>query len=432
MQTKHSLFFSGAENALGACLTVALLLPLAGCLGSGPGGTTASDSGDSTDNTVLLNAITDNVVIPTYQAFADTTQEWSQTSNAIDAYCQALDTVDEASTQAAAQQSWKDAMAYWQQLEAFQFGPIADNDAQLRNEIYSWPTHTNSCTIDQHVVLAESTYDISTSPWQATGLDALEYLLFNTNLDHTCPTQIIETQNWDTRSNLDRKQARCDFAKLIAADIYQNAQILLDEWLPGGNDFAQQLLDSGSEGGAYESQTAALNAISDALFYLDDSAKDRKLALTTGLSADCSQTNCIDQIESPYADNGLANIRNNLIGFENLFTGTPDGLETHFSFDDLLQTKAFPDVADEIEFETRAAIDHIDSSSDSLAESINLITNTTEETACINASANPDTASSLEACQLHGLVKQITDILKGSFVAIVSLNLPSRVEGDND
>lgn len=412
---------------------LAMLFLLTACLDTGSkNASNALNAESDEDHSELLTTISNNVVLPAYQAFVDETHAWTDVGDPIDAYCQSIGTVDESDRLSTAQQSWRDAMAEWQQIEAFQFGPITDNSNSLRNKIYSWPDFVNSCTVDQNVVNAESSFDISLAPLQATGMDALEYLLFNTTLTHTCPSQITETQDWDLRTEQSRKEARCNYAKVVAAEINAQADILLNEWDSSGNDFVQQLIDSGSAGGAYASQTEALNAVSDALFVLDDLVKDTKMAIPTALSSSCSQTNCVEQVESPYSDNALDNLRNNLVGFRSIFTGLPDSGSRNFSFDDLLFINNFPEISDSILARTDEAIAQIDAFTSSFSDEVNEIVDEATTTACINASANPDAPTDLRACQLHGKVKQITDELKGDFLTIISLNLPSRVEGDND
>ena len=54
---------------------------------------------------------------------------------------------------------------------------------------------------------------------------------------------------------------------------------------------------------------------------MDKEAKDRKIGIPTGVKAECSSYSCPDLIESPYSETSLTNIRNNLIGFREIFNG---------------------------------------------------------------------------------------------------------------
>ena len=55
-------------------------------------------------------------------------------------------------------------------------------------------------------------------------LQYVEYLLFNNDLTHNCPAQIVETQNWNALSLEDRANQRCDFAKIVVDDIEDNLE----------------------------------------------------------------------------------------------------------------------------------------------------------------------------------------------------------------
>ncbi|MFT5840701.1 MAG: putative lipoprotein, partial [Flavobacteriales bacterium] len=135
------------------------------------------------NQTLLLQSLTDNVIVPTYTKFA---QLAIDQETAIGLYCDAVisQATDTDAKQISAKQSWRDAMAVWQIAEVMQIGPLLDNNNALRNKIYSWP-NTSSCALDQDVVLAEqASYDISSRTASRKGLDAIEYLLFNPSLDH--------------------------------------------------------------------------------------------------------------------------------------------------------------------------------------------------------------------------------------------------------
>ena len=162
-------------------LVLSAAFALQGCVSSGGDDgdqNRETDSSADADYREIFAAVADNVFIPSYQAFADATQSWNEAGNAIATYCAAIDGANESATLEAAQSNWRDAMAQWQQIEAYQFGPITDNASNLRNRIYSWPEFISTCTIDQQVVAADAdaSYDISTAANQARGLDTLEYL----------------------------------------------------------------------------------------------------------------------------------------------------------------------------------------------------------------------------------------------------------------
>lgn len=416
------------EIGLTALLSVFLLQ---GCVGGGSGETntdntdTQAVADSDTSYQAIFTAVADEVFIPSYQSFADQTESWSSTENAVSAYCSAIGTDSESEALAAAQSQWRAVMAQWQQIEMYQFGPITDNGSNMRQRIYSWPDSISSCAIDQQVVLAaaDDDYDISGQVNQARGLDTLEYLLFNRDLTHTCPSQITTVDNWNSLTETVQKRTRCEFAERVAADVHDNANTLLKSWRADGGNFRQALINSGSEGGAFETQTAAMNALSDALFYADKNTKDEKLGVPLGLHPDCDALTCAQARESIYSNNSLENIKNNLIGFRSVYTT---------AFEPQLDGKNFPEYGDEIRQYVDDAIAAIDANDSTLASDIAQIEDEGSEATCINAANNPDQALGNFSCTLHGKIKRLTNELKGDFITIISLNLPRRVEGDND
>jgi len=144
------------------------------------------------------------------------------------------------------------------------------------------------------------------------------------------------------------------------------------------------------------------------LFYLDSSTKDGKLATPLGIFAnECGSTVCPQTVESKYSQNSLANILNNLIGFEKLLTGN-GGL----GFTDYL----------------------LDVGDDSTAtEMANNVTNTINAINQVDSSlANELTNNPEQIEQIHNNVKNITDQLKTDFITSLALELPATSAGDND
>lgn len=427
-------------------------LVVTGCGGvddaTGPAVSTTPTETDNFRRT--LSATATGVVLPTYTDFANAAAELASDSGALAQYCDAIGTADESNALSGARSAQQNVFGLWQQAEAFLIGPVTDNSDNTRNRLYSWPDFVSTCTVDRNVVLAEdSLYSIDTAPRQGLGLDALEYLLFASTLDHTCPSQITETQSWNLRGETDRKATRCAYARLVAQDLSNTANNLVAEWATTGSDYATALSESGfSDTGAFDSQADALNALSDALFYLEKEVKDRKLGVPLGLHNDCLSTTCPDAVESTLSDQGLAHIRQNILGFKALFLASrttdisTNPISTNLSFEEtlgfnyILATRNFVDVSDDIINRTDAALARIDQYTGTLNGAITALSDSDAHANCVNASTSPNITlapdSPLNLCALHGTLKGITDQLRGNFLTIVSLALPQRVEGDSD
>lgn len=373
--------------------------------------------GGSFNQTELITHLANNIMAPTFELFA--TQAKSQQTAVVD-YCaiQASASSTEAEVSQAksdAQQAWRNTMNVWQQAEVMQIGPLLENNSALRNKIYSWPV-VNACAVDQDVVyfangnINGSPYDITKRTEPRRGLDALEYLLFNENLAHSCSSTTAPS-GWDNLTPNQQKIARCNFAIEVANDVSNNGAELVSQW-NGANGYAQTLINAGNSDSEFATVHEAINRISDALFYIDSITKDNKLAKPLGFFANsCGAQACPDDVESPYSQNSLANIENNLAALQKLFSGDVSG-NTHIGFDDYLTDVGDSDTA------TKMAADIITA----IAASKNYQQSLTQ------ALAND--ADRVE--QTHADIKNVTDQLKTDFIKSLALELPKTSAGDND
>lgn len=393
----------------------------------GGGSDTQSGGGVTSDNfdfaSMMVN-YADNVIIPNYQKLSDAAADLSASDGALASYCANIGTENEAAEKALVLSEWKSLQSAIQTSELHILGPVLDNNGQLLNQINPLNSASlSTCGIDQSVVLAseDSTFSVASRTSNQRGSATLEYLLFNDDLSHSCPSQISETLGWNDRPELEKKQLRCEYAQRIADDLNNSASELLNIWaIPGGNYrgiFINPVNDSMS-----------LSALSDAMFYLDVDVKDRKLGTPLGINNNaCASTSCPDEVESPYSESSLVHIRTSLVSFENMLRGAEGA-----GFDDIIEragvgalnTRMFNVIDD--------AIALIDTMNTSLGEQAAAITDTDQEAACANAFANPSVESEYPACRLYGYIKMLTDDLKVDFVAAVNVDLPDRAQSDND
>ena len=405
-------------SLLSIALTAALL--------SGCNESTSSDAGadygnqDNTtsdfDQKALIANLVDGVITPTFEQFVSVS---NQQISDINAYCTAASAFEQDSsdntslTQASdtAQQSWRNTISVWQQVEMMQLGPLLNDDGALRNKIYSWPV-TSRCGVDLDVVSFENNdingvpYDITSRTPARKGLVALEYLLFNPSFEHSC-TGTVTPAGWDNRTDDDRRVARCEFAAEAAKDINHNAQQLLIQW-SGDDGYGTSLKQAGETGSSFATVHEAVNKLSDALFYIDSVTKDGKLATPLGLFANsCGTSVCVEDVESPIAKHSIENITRNLEALDALFSGK-EGL----GFDDYLIDENDADTATALRDRIATALANSRSYQASLADTL------------VN---DEDKVTST-----HNDVKAVTDKLKNEFINSLALELPQTSAGDND
>jgi len=313
-----------------------------------------------------------------------------------------------------AQEAWAAAMTSWERVELMQLGPAgpslsAIGGQDLRDEIYSWPT-TNACRVDQET--GEEAWDdadfFEANLVNVYGFDALETLLFTEASENSCPPQVPPNSDgaFDALGEDGVSLNRARYATALGEQILVNIDQIYDGWDPEGGDFAGTLADAGGQGNLFVSQEAGLNAIFDALFYLELRTKDRKLAWPLGLK-DCGLDDCTGMIETPMAGNSHTWIGENLAGFYALYSGNGGK-----GIGDLLvsvgQTGIHLDISESLEGAETAA-NQLGMPLDQALE---------------------EDPEGLQA--LHDSVKAVTDVLKNDLATLLMLQIPSEAAGDND
>ena len=386
---------------------LALCLTMVSCSsddGSGAGG----NGGDAGRRGEVLAALGENVVVPLQIRFASDAAALEVALAAASADPGGSD---------AAQAAWRQAMVTWQELEMMQFGPSGSSltvmgGSDLRARIYSWPI-LNLCLVDQQTV--QDGYDdpdvLEGTPGTPIGLGAIEYLVFTDSLENNClpDSPINQEGTWDDMIDM-VPQRRLDYATSLATLVRRRADELVAAWSPDGGNYIAEFTNPGRSGAVYGSAQEGLNAVSDAMFYLDKETKDMKLGEPLGIT-DCDASQCPEAIESPWAEASKENVLANLIGFQILFLGAEPGTDA-LGFDDLLVDMGASDVAADMAQATEAAISATEAVPGSFVEAL-----------------EQDPAS-MEAA--HSAIQVLTDLLKTDFVSVLELELPDRAAGDND
>ncbi|MEC7984616.1 MAG: imelysin family protein [Myxococcota bacterium] len=357
----------------------------------------------------VLAAIGPSVVLPTLERFSN---ELSVLEERLSSLQDSLGSAGYFDAQAEAQAQWVATMSVWQELEVMQLGPAGSSmkfvgGEDIRDQIYSWPT-VNPCRVDQRTATeAWTDSDFFTDNLvNAYGLDALEHLLF-ASTDSECPSQVapISDGAWDDLGEEGIQNNRADFALAIVQELQIQAQSLTDAWSPEDGNYSA-LLSVQTADSPYASETEALNAVYNSLFYLETSTKDRKLALPLGLR-DCAEDLCLDELEGLASQTSLLSVRSNLVGFRNLFTGGEDA-----GMDDLLTDIGHGDLSEQILSDIDATISLADSIDTPLKE---LIVDDTDT-----------------AMEFYDSLAKVTTALKSDLATVLQMQIPSEAAGDND
>jgi predicted lipoprotein len=317
----------------------------------------------------------------------------------------------------AAQEAWKKTVGIWERAELFQFGPAAMTGSpgarDMRDPVYAWPV-TSRCQIEQS--LTDKVYEVadftSLSLVSTRTLSALEYLLFYEGTDNACAaTDAINAEGkWAALGAEEIKKRKATYARVLGADVLARTQKLADAWDPAKDNFLATF--AGPPNATFASQQMAFNTVSDAMFYLDDQVKNMKVGKPAGLVPECAAPPCLGDVESPYAKRSKEHLRANLDGYEMLLKGCGPGM-TGLGFDDLLAALGAQAVADKVAgtiTTTRAALDAL-----------------TEPTLEEDIQKNPNGVRAL-----FEALRGNASVMKADFVTILDLEIPKKVEGDND
>ncbi len=313
-----------------------------------------------------------------------------------------------------AQAAWVTAIDDWQKLEMMQYGPAAvttqPGGLDLRGSIYVWPLF-NRCLIEQQLVSKVYDTGVSSLLVSSRGMGAAEFLLFYDGADNACgPTAAINTDGtWNALGGAELSARRAAYANAVIVDVASQASKLDAAWDPARGNFVNELANAGRGSATYKSDQLAFNSLTDALFYVESDVKDMKVARPLGF-ANCEKSSCPEGVESPYAKRSKAHLVNNLAGFRTVFFGCKaDG----HALDDLLIAVGANSLVNNV----KSALDEADAAVLALA-SPDLLTALTDENDKLRA--------------VHAALKKLTDILRTELVSVLDLELPRRVEGDND
>jgi predicted lipoprotein len=352
-----------------------------------------------------------NVILPAYRRVAEVTGTLVE---AVDAYAAA----PSAETRATAQAAWGTTMDAFEEIEMMQLGPLAAMDlaaggADLRDAMYAWPA-LSLCAVDQDT--AGASYADPDALLAGTinqhGLGAIEYLLYVESTANNCsplsPINADGTWAAFTPEVLEARRAR--HAHSLAVLVKRTADDLVMRWEPAGGGFLAELTDPTRTGALYGSAQEALNAISDAMFYLDKETKDMKIGEPAGIVV-CAEETCPDSRESRFANRDEQHVLANLRAFQALYLGGPPGTEA-LGFDDLLRDLGATAFADEMATHIADAIVAVEAIEGTLVEAL------ATDLARVRAA--------------HTAIYLITMDLKTMFLSVLDLEIPDRAAGDND
>lgn len=351
------------------------------------------------------------------QCAFDTFREFRAAAVELDAATQVAVEAPTPSSLEGARAAWKKTIDAWQRAELMGFGPTAMSSSpggrELRDPIYAWPL-VSRCLIEQQ--LLDKTYErpeLATALVSTRGLGAAEYLLFFEGEGNACAaTSTMNTSGtWAALGQAEIARRKLAYARAIAAETRKRADELVTAWDPAQGNFVGTLAAAGSNN-VFSTQQMAFNAVSNAIFYVDDALKTMKMSKPAGFVPGCAAPPCLAEVESVWAKRSKEHMKNNLVGFERLLRGcAADG--SGLGWDDLLDAVGDAALSKKLQAELAA-----------VSAALAALTQPTFE---------EDLQKDMPGVQrLRDALGALVATMKTEFISVLDLELPKRVEGDND
>ena len=254
----------------------------AAAVACGPGGP---------DEAEVLTSITDDVIVPSYEALAS---ETAGLHDALNALCAAPS--DDALNKA--HDAWRGARAAWSRSEASGLGPLLDRRS---TGLIAWaltePERIDSLLASDSAITEDFIRNNISSTQR--GLGGIEYVLF-------------------ADAALTADPARCAYltaAGKVAAD---ESAALLDDWTMGGGSPYREYF-TGQSSISLVSEQAVAEVVRTQVF-LSRTIVDMRLAGALGLRGDVDPT----AIPGGAGLNALADLRNGVLGMRDIYEGVGD------------------------------------------------------------------------------------------------------------
>ena len=251
---------------------------------------TPSENFATTEQTVI-NDFVNNTALPQYSNLVSSAVSLNNSVQMLQASA-----TDE--NLAAAQSSWKNMRAIWEQCEGFLIGPVEDNDYDPNTD--TWPT--DYAQMDS--LLSSSnplqTSNIEALPQAMRGYHPIEYIIFGIG---------------GTKKVSDITPRQMQYLSSLTGDmLYNNVQELYQSWAAAPGNYAQQLLTAGNGGNIYTKKQDLFLAIIGAMSDICNEVGAEKM-YNPYINKDSFLT------ESPYSGNTLIDFKNNIIGVRNVYLG---------------------------------------------------------------------------------------------------------------
>jgi predicted lipoprotein len=333
-------------------------------------------------------------------------------------YCAApsTDTLDIAQTR------WREVMGIWQYFEVFQVGPLSENAKSLKTSIYGWPDPANYCKIEEESLKASKSVTYRLPPNNnRKGLQAVEFLLFNSATQSRCASGAVATE-WNTLTDELRTAARCSYLKPLTNELASHGLDLESRWGRPGDNYLSRIVDDRTK------VDLVIQSLYEAAFYIDLEFKNQKLAGPAGLDAKyckSAPTPCLSTAEFAFSGYSREAMKVNVSAFIDMMFGSKNGGRLG-GLSALVRNEGIQSQGGDVADRTEKAVVDWEASAQSDEAS------TLDQLVVKLAGEDCDASATSWVCRTRNGIRKIFIDFKGEYAAILKVQAPAAAAGDND
>lgn len=276
---------------------------------------------------VIATPYVNHTVLPTYKGMADAAIELHDLCLTIQTK-HANNTLTENDVKVAGD-AWKTSRKYWEQSEAFLYGPAADYN--IDPHIDSWPL--DKAAMDELLSDIRNGKEYSTETnltYGLLGFHAVEYMLFELSEDGNTP--LTHNTNYTTEELkyltivTEDLRNQCVLLESCWAgidNVSSEKQAILEEAdLDKGQNYGEMMINARQAGSIYKTHQSVVEDILQGCIDIADEVGNTKIGRPNNTSGSTEDRN---YIESPYALNSIVDFQDNIISIRNAYCGSQTG-----------------------------------------------------------------------------------------------------------
>jgi predicted lipoprotein len=234
-------------------------------------------------------------------------RDFESSMSGLDAAAQVFCAAPDATSLGNVQDIWRAARVPFKQIEIFNFGPFEEEPVRLGAKIDFWPARQDSIESTLSSDRELTPESVGALGAASRGLPVIEYLLF-----HSESGEVLD-------SFTDDDGRRCAYLVAAVGDTASMATELREAWDPEVGGFLNELTRAGAGSTTFPTVESGVTEVVNRMGFICENIRRDKVNPQIGEEVGVAQP---EKVESRFSDNGLEDIKSNLLAVESLFTGT--------------------------------------------------------------------------------------------------------------